>query len=464
MTFWTLSRVSAALNGLLEGSRPSGEAPLRRIVTDTRALGAGDVFVALRGEHFDGHDFVGAAVAAGAAAIVVDDPSRASSAGVPVFSVSDTRSALGALAAFRRKAWPGILVSVAGSNGKTTTKELIASAITARGPVHATRGNLNNMIGVPLTVLALSDDAATAVVEMGTDHPGEINTLRQIVGADIAVVTSIGEEHLAGFGTMDAVLKEESAAFEGVELAVVPAAFPDLVAAARSRVAKVYTVGLSEGDLVPTAWGLSEDASGWCEIAGVRFTVPLPGKHNLENALLAIAVAQVLGVSLADAASGIATATVPGMRSAMQHYGDFLVLNDAYNANPASMRAALETLRAIESDRPKVAILGTMLELGDASAELHEEIAARALAMPLALIAAVGAFTDAFSRVLSRHTNHGGKSDRVVLADDVEALWPMIADRMPASALILLKGSRGMRMERCLTHLGPAAAGAGGAH
>jgi UDP-N-acetylmuramoyl-tripeptide--D-alanyl-D-alanine ligase len=455
MSFWTLGRITAALDAQLTGARPDGEAMLGRIATDTRAIEPRDVFVALRGERFDGHDFIAGAVSAGASAVVVDDPSRASQAGVPVFVVGDTRVALGMLAAYRRRAWPGVVVSVAGSNGKTTTKELIAAALTSQGPVHATRGNLNNMIGVPLTLLALPDSATIAVVEMGTDHPGEIDTLRRIVAADVAVVTSIGEEHLAGLGSLEGVLLEESTALDDIALGIVPDQYPELVAESRRRARATITVGLTSGDLSPSEWGLTDDAAGWFEIDGTRCTVPVPGKHNLDNALLAVAVSLALGVDPDAALAGIAHATIPGMRSALQPCGEHLLLNDAYNANPASMRAALDTLHAMASSRPKVAVLGSMLELGEKSAEMHDAIATRALEMPLALIGAVGAFGEAFTRVLAHRGGAQRDANRVVIARDVEELWPVLLTRLPPRALLLLKGSRSMRMERLIGYLSP---------
>ena len=193
MNFWTLARVRSALGG---GAHPRGPAPLGAVSTDTRALAAGDIFVALRGERFDAHEFLGEAVRRGAAALVVHDPRPAAAAGVPVFVVQDTTTALGALGTYRRRAWSRPVIAIAGSNGKTSTKELVRAALGSRFHVHATTGNLNNQVGVPLTLLATPDDADLAVIEIGTNHPGEVALLRAIVEPDIAVVTSIGEEHL----------------------------------------------------------------------------------------------------------------------------------------------------------------------------------------------------------------------------------------------------------------------------
>ena len=242
--FWTLTRAADALGGALADgaakpsharanpAHPRGDATLTRVWTDTRTIAPGDLFVALKGEHFDGHDFVAAAVNAGAHAVVVTDARRAVGTGVPVYEVDDTTRALGALARYRRLAWGRPVVAVGGSNGKTSTKELLNAALSARLDVHATKGNLNNQVGVPMTLLALDDHADIAVVEVGTNTPGEIAILRDIVRADIAVVTAIEEEHLEGFGDLAGVLQEEASLLDGVSIAVVPAHETALVAEA----------------------------------------------------------------------------------------------------------------------------------------------------------------------------------------------------------------------------------------
>ena len=444
--FWTLDRLSAALKPQLLGAAPRGTGVLRSIGTDTRTLEAGDVFVALAGEQFNGHAFVAAAVARGAGALVVSDASVLSRAGVPVYLVADTTQALAALGTFRRRVWGGPVVAVAGSNGKTTTKDLIAGALGARFEVHATRGNLNNHIGVPLTLLAIPDHADIAVVEIGTNHPGEVAALRSVVEPDMAVVTSIGEEHLEGLGSLDGVLREEAAVFANAELAVTPAGQPEVAAAARGLASRVLTAGLTDGDVHPDTWGLDGDARGWCQLGEVKLQVPIAGVHNLRNALLAIAVSRACGVPDEDAVRGIAALPAPSMRSALVPLGTLGVLNDAYNANPASAREALATLDAMASPRPRVVVLGSMLELGPQRDALHDEIARRALAGTAQLIAGIGAFASAFARVAPG-------DQRVVTASDAAALWPLVQSRIAPDALVLLKGSRGTRLERLLPGL-----------
>jgi len=453
--FWTLDRVAEALAGCAVGAVPRGSRELRGVSTDTRTVATGDLFVALVGERFDAHDFVSEAVAKGAAALVVSRAEPAASLGVPVYLVGDTLTALGRLGRYRRRAWGKRVIAVAGSNGKTSTKELLAAALGSVHRVHASKGNLNNQVGVPLTLLALPDEADVAVVEMGTNMPGEIALLRAIGEPDVALVTSIGEEHLEGLGDLAGVLREEAAIFDGVRLAVTPASQPEVAEAARGKAARVLSAGLDAGDVRPTRWEIDADGVGALEIDGVTVRPPLRGVHNLRNAMLALAAARECGVGAADAARGIAAMPAPSMRVAWQELGRATLINDAYNANPASARAALELLAAAGGGRQRVAVLGTMRELGAQAARMHEEVARAALAAPIQVVAGVGEFADALSRVAE-----AGES-RVVTAPDVDELWPLLAARLAPDAVILLKASRGMKLERIVTHI-TAWAGQGG--
>ena len=447
--FWSLERIADALGDLCTANPPSDRRPIRAIATDTRALQAGDCFVALRGERFDAHDFLPDAVRSGAIALVVADARRAAALGVPVFEVRDTLAALGRLGRYRRRAWGKPVIAVAGSNGKTTTKDLLRAALGGTLSVHATTGNLNNQVGAPLTLLALPDDADVAVVEVGTNMPGEIALLRAMVEPDLAVLTSIGEEHLEGLGDLAGVLREESAIFDGVPVAVTPAAQPEVAAAARGRAARVVDAGLDAGDLRAERWSIAPDGLGELVVAGVRVRPPLRGVHNLRNAMLALATARECGVSLEEAARGIEAMPVPSMRTAWQPLGRATLVNDAYNANPASARAAIELLAGAGADRQRVLVLGTMRELGAAAARMHEEIAVRALESPVELVAAVGEFAPALDRLARER----GASGRVVTAPDVDDLWPLLQPRLAPDAVILLKASRGMRLERIVPHL-----------
>ncbi|HEU4993399.1 MAG TPA: UDP-N-acetylmuramoyl-tripeptide--D-alanyl-D-alanine ligase [Gemmatimonadaceae bacterium] len=445
--FWTLTRVADALKECTTSRPPTGDHRLGRVWTDTRSIQSGDLFVALSGDRFDAHDFLADAVKSGAAAVVVSRPESAKGLGVPVFQVADTREALGALGRYRRRVWSGPVVGVVGTNGKTSTKELIRAALDSRLEVHATHLNLNNLIGVPQTLLAIPDHADVAVVEMGTNQPGEIATLRAIAEPTIVVVTSIAEEHLEGLGDLAGVMREEMAACDGVAVAIVPRNQPEVEAEARRRAQRVVSAGLEGiGDSQPvTHWAVDADGRGRLVVGGVEVAVPLRGVHNLRNATLALAAASELGLSMEDAARGIERLTVPPMRSNVDQIGKATLINDAYNSNPGSARAAIELLVHAGGEegkvRQRVAVLGTMLELGAATPRYHDEIARAAVAANVDLIAGIGEFAAALERV-------GAPAERTVSAPDAEAIWPKLSSRLQSNAIILLKGSRGVRLER----------------
>lgn len=439
--FWTLDRVAAALAPLADVNLPRGSGVFGRVWTDTRTIEKGDLFVALVGERFDAHDFIADAVARGAAGVVVSRAGAGQGSGVPVFQVRDTLVALGALGTMRRRVWNKPVVGVVGTNGKTSTKELLRAALGSVFEVHATSGNLNNLIGVPLTLLAIPDGADVAVVEMGTNQPGEVPRLRAVVQPDITVVTSVAEEHLEGLGDLAGVLREELAAAEGVPVAVVPASQPEVIEAARARASRVVAAGLEGGDLHPAAWSVEPDGRGRLVFADVEITLPLRGVHNLRNAMLALAVATELGVSHADARRGLEAMPVPPMRVNWEQHGSTTLINDAYNSNPGSARAALELLQHAGTGRQRVAVLGTMLELGPQTPRLHDDVARDALNGGIELVAAIGEFAAALSRIAPN-------DPRVITADDVESLWTRLSSRLAPDAVILLKGSRGMRLER----------------
>ncbi|MEO8579541.1 MAG: UDP-N-acetylmuramoyl-tripeptide--D-alanyl-D-alanine ligase [Gemmatimonadales bacterium] len=444
--FWTLDRIAAALDKHAAGKLPRGTAEVSGITTDTRKIGKGDVFVALRGERFDGHDYLRDAVRDGAAAVVVSRAPKLLTLGVPIFEVQDTLVALGALANYWRRAWGKTIVGVAGSNGKTSTKDLLRAALGHTYIIHATTGNLNNRIGVPLSLLSMPPEADMAVIELGTSLPGEVAILRDIAEPDIALVTSIAEEHLEGLGDLAGVLREEAAVYEGVDVGIAPSAQPEVADAARGKAKRVVVAGLDgNAEVKPDRWEMGSDGLGVIEIGGTVVRPPVRGLHNLRNAMLALAVARECGISYEDAAAGIATMPQPKMRSAWEQVGDVTLINDAYNANPGSTRAAIELLKGTGSGRQRVIVLGTMRELGAASEQCHADIAGLALASGADIVAGIGEFAPALEK-----QNEGG---RVITAPDVEDLWPQLEARLQRNAIILLKASRGVQLERLVPHL-----------
>ncbi len=444
--FWTLDRIAAALENHLTGSAPRGSTQVRGITTDTRKIGKGDVFLALKGERFDGHDYLRDAVRDGASAVIVSRAPKLTALSVPVYEVGDTLVALGALANYWRRAWGKTIVAVAGSNGKTSTKDLLKASLGRSYSVHATTGNLNNRIGVPLTLLSLPPDADVGVIELGTSLPGEVAILRDIAQPDIALVTSIAEEHLEGLGDLAGVLREEAAVYDGVAVGIAPSAQPEIAEAARAKAKRVVLAGLDPtADLKPDRWEIGPDGLGVIEIGGVTIRPPVRGLHNLRNAMLALAVARECGVSYEDASDGIAAMPQPKMRVAWEQVGNVTLINDAYNANPGSTRAAIELLQGTGTGRQRVIVLGTMRELGAASEQCHADIAVLALASGADIVAGIGEFAPA----LEKRKDH----ERVITASDVEDLWPQLEGRLQRDAIILLKASRGVQLERLVPHL-----------
>jgi UDP-N-acetylmuramoyl-tripeptide--D-alanyl-D-alanine ligase len=444
--FWTLDRVAAALHGCAAVPLPRGSTPVERITTDTRSIARGELFVALRGERFDGHDYLEAAGAAGAAGVVVTRALPLGALDIPVYQVTDTLVALGALARFWRRAWGGKVIAVAGSNGKTTTKDLIRAALGDEMRVHATTGNLNNRVGVPLTLLSMPAETLCAIIELGSNIPGEVAILRDISEPQIAVVTSVAEEHLEGFGDLAGVLREETSVYDGVDVGIAPAAQPDIANAAKKLSKRVSTAGLDNGDVKPKSWKIEPDGRGTIELEGVIVSPPLRGRHNLENAMLAIAVAREMGVSDVSIANGIARMAVPKMRSAWETIGRATIINDAYNSNPGSARAAIGLLEGVGAGKQRVIVLGTMRELGPQSDKLHDDISSLALESGADVIAGIGDFGTSLARV-------GRADERIVTAATVEEIWPLLAPRLAPDAVILLKASRGVQLERLVPHL-----------
>jgi UDP-N-acetylmuramoyl-tripeptide--D-alanyl-D-alanine ligase len=444
--WWTLRRAAAALGDLLVSGPRLDDRALAGVSTDTRSLPHGALFVALRGERFDAHDLLTAARDAGAAAVVIDDPERVVGLGIPALVVRDTRAALGRLARGWRRAWGGTVLAVGGSNGKTSTKDMLAAALGARLTVHATAANENNLVGVPLTLLGIPPHAHVAVVEVGTDAPGEIAALRAISEPDLALVTSIGEEHLDGLGDLAGVLREEAALLDHVPLAIVPVTEVALEAEARALAARVVTAGLAAGDVRPDGWSLDAEGRVVLRVGETTVTLPVRGAHQARNAALVLAAVRALGVPMPAALASLAAMPVPAMRGEWRSLGPLTLINDAYNANPPSMRAALALLQRVGAGRPTVAVLGTMRELGAGAATLHDEVARAALDAGIERIVAVGAFTEAFARVAPGDA-------RILLAADPDEAWARLAPVLDRNAVVLLKASRGVRLERLVPSL-----------
>jgi UDP-N-acetylmuramoyl-tripeptide--D-alanyl-D-alanine ligase len=453
---WTEVEVLQAL-GLERGEGGEEVREFARVSTDTRALAPGDLFVALQGERFDAHEFLDQAAAAGALGALVSRIPDQAPEQLRYFVVADTLVGLGALAHYRRRTLRGRVVGVAGSNGKTTTKDLVRAALAPLFSVHATQGNLNNRIGLPLTLLATPDDAEIIILEMGTNEPGEIRTLTEIAEPEAAIITSIGEEHLEKLGSLEGVLREETellAALPSHGIGFVAAEPPSLPARARELLPaeRLWVAGTTSGaDLRPDGGAeaiefLPDGTTRW-SWAGVELHLPLPGRHNVSNALLALGLARQWSVPPEQAARGIEAMPVPKLRGEWKQIGGLRVLADCYNANPPSVVAATDLLASLPAQGSKLAVLGTMREMGTGSAALHRRVAEQVGARVgdgIDRVVATGDFVEAFVPLAAE------LGERLIICADPVAAYAEVAETLRGDETILLKASRGEALERWL--------------
>ena len=443
---WTDRSVRQALGLSADLADPSLE--YASVSTDSRSVGEGTLFVALVGERFDGHDFVVDALAKGAVGAVVSRPVE-TNPGAPLYPVEDTLAALGSLATFRRSALDVPVVAITGSSGKTTTKDFTRAALGMTRAVHATPENLNNRIGMPLTLLSTPTEVDVVLVEMGSNEPGEISTLSAIARPDIAVVTTVGESHLDRLGSFAGVLDEKLDLFrsmtEGGRCVVgdEPAA---LVDAAQAICSDLRIAGWSERadpDLRPDQFERDVFGAPRFKWRGHPVTLALPGRHSVVNALISLAISELVGVSARDAVRGLASAEVSSLRGEIRQIGNVRVVADCYNANPQSLRAALEVLGDQPGNSRTVAVLGTMLELGHEAARLHEETLKYALGLNIDLVVATGGFAEAAEALEV-------DEPEVLRSQDWRKAYPALRDWLEGDEVLLLKASRGIALENML--------------
>ena len=439
MTRWSPEFVQRALDRPA-ALRASG---FDAISTDTRTLSERALFVALEGERFDGHDHLGAAKERGAIAAIVRRGTPLV-AGLELIEVDDTLRAYGALARARRRQIRGPVVAVTGTNGKTSTKEMVAAVLRTRFRVHATRANLNNLVGVPLTILDAPEGADALVVEAGANLPGEIARYREMIEPSIAVITNVSTGHLEGFGSVEGVMREKLELVRGVPLAIVGTDPPELAVRARDIALRVTTAGLDAADVTPGRLVMDAQGHATFNMHGARVRLPYPGRHLAANAMLAWAAALELGLDPAAVAPALGAVELPGGRSEVLEAGGLTILNDTYNANPHSFASTIATARAMRGRRRLVFVAGTMRELGPESARLHDEVARALVALGPDLLGAVGEFVPA----LETHASVLGET--LVTAADVARLGAALASRLQGDELIVLKASRGVALERII--------------
>jgi len=449
----TIGQIAEAVGGRLSGP---GGGPVAGASIDTRTIRPGEVFFAIVGDR-DGHDFVDRAAGGGAAAVVV---SRRPDPGldVPWILVDDTLAALQSLGRHCRSLSGSVVVGLTGSCGKTTTKELVSAALGGAGPVLATRGNLNNHLGVPLTLVELGPEHAFAVIEMGANHGGEIQQLTRLADPDVGLVTCVAAAHTEFFGGIEGVARAKGELFATMR--------PDATAVVNLDDPRVRAMPLRPGRSV--TYGSDATARPDVLLVGARqeqggqhvtvrsgdesieLTLSLPGRHNAHNATAAIAAARAAGVPASTAAAGLASVRLVKGRGALVRGRRIEVIDDTYNANPASVGAGLDLLRGLARGRRTVAVLGDMLELGDEAASLHVQVGRRAASAGVDLLVAVGGHAP---DVRSGALLAGMRPGAAFTFESTEAAVEGVGDLLEEGDVVLVKGSRGMKMERVVDTL-----------
>lgn len=448
MAVFTIEELCIATKGIVFNEGNTGT--FTGVCTDTRKVQPGDVFIALVGEKFDGHQFIAEAIERGAKAIIVSRPPAVAPMGITIITVLDTLKALQGVACFHRKRFQIPIIAITGSNGKTTTKDMVAAVLGSKFNVLKTEANFNNEIGLPLTLLQLTDRHEVAVVEMGMRGKGQIAELAAIAVPTVGVITNVGETHIELLGSI-----ENIAAAKAELLAFIPQSGLSILNGddhyvremAKKSQSRVTLFGLEQGAL--QAKDIRTDVQGMkfaCHIGQESFSVSIPtvGKHNVYNGLAAIAVALELKLTFAEICRGFYNFNPSPMRLHIETMGDYIVINDAYNASPMSMSAAIDTLVEVAPQR-KVAVLGDMLELGPIAVVAHQQIGKKLAQCQIDLVVTVGELASFIANAASA----AGIKAAIPCSNHEEAQANLKKLMQPGDT-VLIKGSRGMKMENII--------------
>lgn len=467
---WTVQEVAHALHV----SVPPGLSPLARLAgvsIDSRAVGRGQLFIAIRGPRHDGHDFVAAALQAGAeAAVVASDRLSAYPEAIrgKLLATGDTLAALQELAQAVRRGWGRRIAAVTGSVGKTTTKEILAALLGAKFRVLKSEGNLNNEYGLPLTLLRLEPEDKAAVVELGMSHRGELRRLAEIAEPEVGVVTRVAPVHLEFFSSVDEIALAKRELIEGLSgpetVAVLNADDPRVARFSEVAPGRVLTFGCgAQADF--RAENIQDHGAAGSEfdlIAGgerTRLRLALPGRHSVENALAAMAAASVWEIGPSEAAEVLRNIKVGEMRGRLLEFAPgFAVINDSYNSNPVALAAMIELLSHTGAHsgaqtgayRRRILAAGEMLELGPESANLHRQAGRAAAAQGLDCVVAVQGHA---AEIVNGAIGAGMPASRALFFGDSSAAAEFLADFVKPGDLLLVKGSRGVKMERIVDAL-----------
>jgi UDP-N-acetylmuramoyl-tripeptide--D-alanyl-D-alanine ligase len=432
---------------------------IKGVSIDSRKIREGELFVAIKGDRFDGHDFVPEVMKKGAWGAIVDRSMLESQfgkfGGLPnIIPVEDTLRALQEISFLHRNKFSLPMVGITGSNGKTTTKEMTAGILGQNGPVLKNEGNLNNHIGVPLTLMQLGKDHRAAVVEMGMSAAGEIDLLARLVSPDVGIITNIGPAHLEFLGTLDRVADAKAELLDSIRAggtAVLNADDPYFTTLKDKWSGRVLSFGIEQhADVRACAIRQDKDFTDFTlEAAGAKVNVRLRavGRHNIYNALAAAAAALALGMPLESIKYGLDDFAPVAMRSELKVIKGRTVLADHYNANPGSVKAALETIVTLRPGARSVAVLGDMLELGPTSVEEHREIGRIAARLGVDVLIALGPLA---KHMLEGAREAGMRSERLIAAGSHSEAAARLAKESKNGDAVLIKGSRGMKMEKIL--------------
>jgi UDP-N-acetylmuramoyl-tripeptide--D-alanyl-D-alanine ligase len=439
---------------LAGGSLSSGDGAvvIDKVSTDSRTIKCGELFVALRGENFDGHNFVETVAAIGAAGAIVDSNWKGK---VPenfaLIRASDTLQAYQQLAANYRKSLTLSAVAITGSNGKTSTKDFAAAVLARRFPVTKTQGNFNNHVGLPRTILEATSRDEVAVWEIGMNHPGEVAALAKVAAPDVGIITNIGVAHIEFMGSREKIAEEKGALAEAVGAdgtLILNADDPfSKGIAARTR-GKVILAGTTAGTIRASEINQSGGATDFTILEGAhrcRAQLPVPGLHMVQNALLAVAAGRVFGLSLEECAVGLVAAPLTKARLQVKEIRGVQFLDDSYNANPDSMKAALRTLVELDAEGQRIAVLGEMGELGNESEQGHREVGETAAALKVDHLIAIGNVAASIADAAKQ----AGLEKSSTVPSTAEAA-ELLAEFAAPGDLVLIKGSRLARTEQVI--------------
>jgi murE/murF fusion protein len=445
---FTLDEAAAACQGTVQGN---GATILRSVTLDSRAAGPGALFVGVPGTKVDGADFAAAALANGAAAVLLARAPADLPQGWNGLLVDDPAAALGRLAAAHRRRFSLPVVALTGSCGKTTTRGMICHILERHGKVHTNPKNFNNQLGLPLTILALNHEHDFSVLELGTSEPGEIALLSRMAAPDLALVTMAAEAHTMGLGSLQGVLDEKCSIYASLApqgYALAPSAQPEILARAKAiHGQRVVSFGAADGDwlrLVDSKGGLNPEGTFTFGRHTATVRLQIPGLHNLHNAGAALSVCLALGVSLPSAAAALATFTGVSGRSQRTRLGQLTVIDDSYNANPASMKAAVDLLGSLPG--PRLAVIGTMAELGDLSADAHRRLGRNLGAAGVDQLFLLGDLEPTLKGALEAGLN----LNQIHVCETHAQCADLLRPWLHTDAVLLLKGSRVAGVEMVL--------------